>query len=221
MTQRRCTRSFGVAARRSTSRSTTRRGAPASSASRAWTSTTSRSARSLDVSQDRLPERARGQLDRDCGTAILAIEDRVHLDELERADNPDSARCSHARCASRYVSPPFTGVPTPGAISGSSASRSSETWTKPAPDDSVDRLPHRPLDPDPVDLGHRDRANTLLPDQRALRGVERAHAHEHDALGVDGRELEAGSARRRPPRHRAPQRAASRVRSRSGCWQAC
>ena len=129
-------------------------------------------------------------------TAIAALpfsRSRIGFTSTSSSEptNPDSARSSHARCASRYVSPPFTGVPTPGAISGSSASRSIETWTKPGPDARSIASSHDPLDPDPVDLGHRDRANALLPDQRALRGVERAHADEHDALGVDGGQLEA------------------------------
>src|SRR5580704_1832907 len=39
---------------------------------------------------------------------------------------PWSAMISMARCASRYVAPPRTGVPTPGASSGSIQSMSSE-----------------------------------------------------------------------------------------------
>src|SRR6266478_8195654 len=41
---------------------------------------------------------------------------------------PWSAMISMARCASRYVAPPRTGVPTPGASSGSIQSMSSEMW---------------------------------------------------------------------------------------------
>ncbi len=69
-------------------------------------------------------------------------------------------------------------MPTPGATSGSSASRSSETWTKPGPGRPVDRLEHRALDPDPVDLGHRDHTDAGLPDERALGSVERPHAEQ-------------------------------------------
>ena len=46
---------------------------------------------------------------------------------------PDSATSSSARCASRYDSPPRTGVPTPGATSGSTTSMSRLTCTNPGP----------------------------------------------------------------------------------------
>jgi hypothetical protein len=38
--------------------------------------------------QDRLAERTRGELDGRCRASVLAVEDRVHLDELQRADEP-------------------------------------------------------------------------------------------------------------------------------------
>src|SRR5580692_9660118 len=44
----------------------------------------------------------------------------------KRSMRPWSAMISMARCASRYVAPPRTGVPTPGASSGSIQSISSE-----------------------------------------------------------------------------------------------
>ena len=86
--------------------------------------------------------------------------------------------------------PPGTGVPTPGATSGSSESRSSETWTKPGPCDPVERLAHRVLDPDPVDVAHREDADVRLAQERSLGGVERADADERDARGVERRECE-------------------------------
>ncbi len=46
---------------------------------------------------------------------------------------PDAATSSAARWASRYDSPPRTGVPTPGANIGSTASRSRLTWRNAAP----------------------------------------------------------------------------------------
>ncbi len=147
-------------------------------------------------------------------TAIAALpfsRSRIGFTSTSSSEptSPDSARSSHARCASRYVRPPFTGVPTPGAISGSSASRSSETWTKPGPGRPVDRLAHRSLDPDPVDLGHRDRADPALPDQRRAR-PGRASARRR-ARRARGRPRAARGRRARIASPASPSAAASGI----------
>ena len=61
-----------------------------------------------------------------------------------QSSTPASATSSSARCASRYDRPPRTGSPTPGANSGSTTSRSTETWTnKRTRDTSKGLLDHR------------------------------------------------------------------------------
>ena len=87
--------------------------------------------------------------------------------------------------------------------------------------DAVERLAHGPLDADAVDLAHRVDAHARLAQEPALALVERADADQRDASGVDRWQrprvaLEPGAAR-----GRAPRRAASRGRSRSGSSRAC
>ena len=98
-------------------------------------------------------------------------------------------------------------MPTPGATSGSSESRSKETWTKPGPGDAVERLPHRALDPDPVDVAHREHADVGLPEERSLARVERADADERDPGRV---ERGKGEPVVREPLRRSAERAAER-----------
>ena len=50
---------------------------------------------------------------------------------------PESQSISMARCASRYVAPPRTGVPTPGAYCGSTKSISSERWKPVVPSQTM------------------------------------------------------------------------------------
>src|SRR4029077_3382185 len=45
----------------------------------------------------------------------------------------ESQIISNAKCASRYVAPPRTGVPTPGASTGSQKSMSSDRWSPAVP----------------------------------------------------------------------------------------
>ena len=51
--------------------------------------------------EDPRAERARHELHRQPRRLVLAVEDRVHLHDLERPGEPDSATSSIARCASR------------------------------------------------------------------------------------------------------------------------
>ena len=63
---------------------------------------------------------------------------------------------------------------------------------------AVERLPHRALDPDPVDVAHREDADARLVQERALGGVERADADEDDPRRVDGRQRSAPRGRTTP-----------------------
>src|SRR5215210_5242100 len=64
--------------------------------------------------------------------AVPFLTSRIGLTSTTSNDVtfPDSLMSSMTRCASRYVRPPRTGVPTPGATSGSTTSRSNERWTR-------------------------------------------------------------------------------------------
>ena len=88
---------------------------------------TRRGGSSLD---DALAERRADQLDGEVARHVLAVEDRVHLDDLERADGIRPRPAAPWRGAPRgRRCRPRTGVPTPGAQNGSITSMSSETWT--------------------------------------------------------------------------------------------
>ena len=60
-----------------------------------------RRARDERALEDRLAERARDELDREQRRRVLAVEDRVHLDDLERAGEARLRDELEARCASR------------------------------------------------------------------------------------------------------------------------
>ena len=79
---------------------------------------------------------------------------------------------------------------------------------EPGARDPVERLPYRALDPDAVDLAHREDAHSCLSEQPALAVVEQAGADERDPLRVDRRqrpgvtlEPRAGEAESRGERH--------------------
>src|SRR5436189_52237 len=56
---------------------------------------------------------------------------------------------------------------------------------------AVERLPHHVLDPDPVDVAHREDTDVVLAQEGTLGAVERANADEGEARRVDGRQAEA------------------------------
>ena len=82
------------------------------------------------------------------------------------------------------------------------------TWRNAAPRAWSERLAHARLDPDPVDLAHREDLRVELLQQLALALVERAHADERELPGLDRRQLPvvvgervAGEAERRREHH--------------------
>ena len=128
----------------------------------------------------------------------------------------DSATISIARCASRYDSPPRTGVPTPGACSGiddvhveAHVQKPAAACVRAAPRACTARCPRRS-----TSLIVNTFASSSL-QELALALVERAHADERELARP--RPPAASSRRsanaRRPAR--APQRAPSRARFRS------
>ena len=70
------------------------------------------------------------------------------------------------------------------------------------------------LEPEPVDLAHREHLRLELADQLPLAGVEGADADERDAARLDRRERPGVAREARRRRARAPRRAASRGRCR-------
>ena len=88
---------------------------------------------------------------------VLAVEDRVHLDELERVEQARlgdelerevrlavGEAAAHGRADAR------------ARTSGSTASRSRLTCTNAAPREELERLAHRALEPVAVDVAHRE-----------------------------------------------------------------
>ena len=123
--------------------------------------------RAARSAEDRLPERARDQLDRGRGGRVLAIEDRVHLDHLERSGEPGLRDELEREVRLAIGEPAADRRPDTGRDSGSSTSMSSETCTKPAPE-SDRGTRGRPLDPDTVDLAHREDPRPRLPQHPPL-----------------------------------------------------
>ncbi len=87
--------------------------------------------------------------------------------------------------------------------------------------DVRERLPDRPLDPDPVDVAHRVRLDPELADPLALLRVDRAEADERHARRLDGGQRPGIALRSGRPRSRALLRAASRGRCRSATSRVC
>ena len=121
------------------------------------------------------------------GGRVLAVEDRVHLDDLER---PRETRLGDE--LEREV-----GL----AVGETTANRRAhagrdlgvenvhverdvdESRTR----DPVERLAHRPLDPDAVDLAHREDANAGLAQQPPLAVVGVPRPDERDPLRIHRR----------------------------------
>ena len=143
---------------------------------------------------------------------VLPVEDRVHLDDLERVEEARLGHELHRQVRLAVGEPPRTGVPTPGATSGSMTSMSSETWTKAAPrarSNASRRPPRSRAGRSRSSCRRRPRGSRTS----ALALVERADADERDP---PGRARAAATPRSRiSPRARAPRRAASRARCRS------
>src|SRR6184192_2442253 len=103
---------------------------------------------------------------------------------------PDAASISIASCASRYVSPPRTGVPTPGASSGSIASMSSDRWM-PSPLEATAMafsiaplIPKRSMSAILIDAAKRDEHPVVAVDRAAKLFRERVRGQaERDGEG--------------------------------------
>ena len=176
--------------------------------------------RGSSAESDRLPERARDELDRraarSCSRGRGSGSPRRPR-ASRPAPTPPRAR---ARGAPRdRSSPPRTGVPTPGAISGSSASRSSETWTKfgPATRSSASRIA-RSTPIRSISLIVKTRTPASRRSWRSPSSSSRTPS-ERDALRIDGRERPgvarervAAEPERRAQRH--PVHVAARARLR-------
>ena len=170
-------------------------------------------------SEDLLPERARDELDRRQRGRVLAVEDRVHLDDLERAREPglgDELE-REVRLAIRETA----------AHRRADARRDLRVERVEVERDvdevragnAVERLPHRALDADPVDLAHREDADARVAQEPALAVVELPHAEERNSLRIDGgkrprvaREGVAAEAERSAERHPVDVAARARLR---------
>ena len=109
-------------------------------------------------------------------------------------------------------------MPTPGAIDGSQASRSNETWIPPVPADaSGDRALGHPGHPVAIDVLHREDVDAGGADLILLAVVQVADADEHGVLRrhrgavADGGELARLLAEQRGQRHAVNVAALGRV----------
>src|SRR5207245_10621510 len=128
--------------------------------------------------EDPRPEGARGQLDGQLPGRVLAVEDRVDLDEIER---PDETRLGDELAGEVRLA-----VGEPSA-DGSANARSDLRIDRveverhvhePVTGDSLERRSYRVLDPEPVELRHREDEHVELVEELPLAGVELARADE-------------------------------------------
>ena len=96
------------------------------------TATSSRSSAARRL-EDAGAEGARDELDRERAGLVRAVEDRVHLDELERVEQPRLGDELEREVRLAVGEAAAHGVPTPGANIGSTASRSRLTCRKARP----------------------------------------------------------------------------------------
>ena len=106
--------------------------------------------------EDRLPERARDELD--CGQRgrVLAVEDRVDLDDLERPGEPRLGDELEREVGFAVGETSAHGRSDAGRNLGIERVHVERDMDEPGAADPVERLPHRPLDADAVDLAHRE-----------------------------------------------------------------
>ena len=157
--------------------------------------------------EDALAERRADQLDGELAGHVLAVEDRVHLDDLERVDGAGLGEQLHGEVR--------LAIGDAAAHRGADAGRPERIHDVHVERDVdvrraahvLERAAHDRLHAEPVDL--RDREDADVRSAQALRArprIERADADQHGALLVDRRRRPA--ARREPlasPAERAAQ----------------
>ena len=142
--------------------------------------------------------RARSRRARRRAGRILAVENRVHLDHLERARD---ARLGHE--LEREVG---LAVGEPAAHRRPNAGRHLRVERvhveadvdEPGPGDVRERLANRAIDADPIDVAHRVDLRVELVEKVALALVEPAHPHERDTADLDRRQRPGAALKRRP-----------------------
>ena len=123
-----------------------------------------------------LAQCARDELDGELGGGVLAVEDRVHLDDLERAGEP--------RLGDELEREVRLAVGEPAAHRRADARRDlriervhvQRHVDEAGPGDVGQRLADRSLDPDPVDVAHRVGLDPELADPLALARVDRTQS---------------------------------------------
>ena len=164
----------------------------------------------------------RHELDGELAGRVLAVEDRVDLDDVHRVDASRTRRRSPSRGAPRGTrarrAPAF---PPRARTSGSTTSMSSETWRNAAPAACASASRRHGSTPDPVDLAHREDLRVELRQELPLAVVERANADERELARVDRRQRPAVARERVARPSRARRRAPSRGRCRSATSPAC
>ena len=154
------------------------------------------------------PERARDELDGGNGGRVLAVEDRVHLDDLERAGETRLGDQLHREVRLAVGQPAAHGRPHTRRDLGVENVHIERDVDEALSGDVVERLAHRPLDADPVDLAHREHPHSGLAQELPLAGVRLPQPEQRDASRIQrrqrpgvARERVAGDAQRRRERH--------------------
>ena len=133
-------------------------------------------------------ESARHELDRKLRGLVLAVEDRVHLDDVERPDEAGLGHELHREMRLAIGQPAADGGADAGGDVGIDDVEIEAHVDEAGAGDVCERLPHRLLDPEPVEVAHREDERAQLAEQHALRLVERANPDERDASRIDGRQ---------------------------------
>ena len=172
-------------------------------------------------SVDRRAERARNELDGGHRRRVLAIEDRVHLDDLERSREPRLGDELEREVGLAVGEAATHGRAHTGRDIRIENVHVERDMDEAGPRDPVERLAHCAFDPDPVDLAHREHAHAGVAQQPPLAVVEETCPDERDSLGIHRRERPDVALESLARRDRVPPRAPSRGRSRSGSSPAC
>ncbi len=157
---------------------------------------------------------------RRCGR-VLAIEDRVHLDDLEGACETGLRDELHGEVGFAVGEPSANGRADARRDLGVQHVHVEGDMDEPTTRDPVERLAYRAFYADAVDLAHREDPHSGVAQEPCVR--RRREAASRRARPASDRPPAAATPRSRSParRVRAPRRAPSRGRSRSGWSPAC
>ena len=136
--------------------------------------------------EDRFPEGARHEFYGDQRGRVLAVEDRVHLDDLERAGDPRLGHELEREVRLAVGEPAAQWRPYARCDLGIENVEVERDVDETRAGNTVECFVERSLDPDPVDLAHGEDPDLGVAEERLLGGVECARADDGHTALLDG-----------------------------------